>query len=90
MDGFGAIVTFQLDDGVEQVRRFVKALKTFLSAESLGGESLVCHPATMSRGTLTPEERCKIGITDGTIRLSVGIEDIADPIDDLEQALRSC
>lgn len=57
MDGFGAIVTFQLDDGVEQVRRFVKALKILLSAESLGGgESLVCHPATISHGTLTPEE----------------------------------
>jgi cystathionine beta-lyase/cystathionine gamma-synthase len=91
MDGFGAIVTFQLDDGAEQVRRFVKALKIFVFAKSRGGgESLVCHPATMSHGTLTPEERCKIGITDGTIRLSVGIEDIEDLIDDLEQALRSC
>jgi len=74
MDGFGAIVTFQLDGDVEQVRRFVKALKIFLFAESLGGvESLVCHPATMSHATLTPEERRRIGITDGTIRLSVGI-----------------
>ena len=55
MDGFGAIVTFRLDGGVEQVRRFVKALKLFLFAESLGGvESLVCHPATMSHATLTP------------------------------------
>lgn len=91
MDGFGAIVTFQFDDGVEQVRRFVKALQIFLFAESLGGvASLVCHPATMSHGTLTPEERWKIGITDGTIRLSVGIEDIEDLIDDLNQALRDC
>jgi len=90
MDGFGAIVTFQLDGGVEQVRRFVKALKIFLFAESLGGvESLVCHPATMSHATLTPEERRRIGITDGTIRLSVGIEDVEDLIDDLDQALRS-
>jgi len=91
MDGFGAIVTFRLDGGVEQVRRFVKALKVFLFAESLGGaESLACHPATMSHATLTPEERQKAGITDGTIRLSVGIEDVEDLIEDLEQALQGC
>jgi len=91
MDGFGAIVTFRLDGGTEQVRRFVKALKVFLFAESLGGvESLVCHPATMSHATLTPEERQQIGITDGTIRLSVGIEDIEDLIEDLNQALGHC
>jgi cystathionine gamma-lyase len=88
MDGFGAIVTFRVDGGNEAVRRFVKALKIWLFAESLGGvESLVCHPATMSHGTLTPEERLEVGITDGTIRLSVGIEDVDDPIDDLGQAL---
>jgi cystathionine beta-lyase/cystathionine gamma-synthase len=91
MDGFGAIVTFRLDGGVEQVRRFVKALRIFLFAESLGGvESLACHPATMSHATLTPEERHKAGITDGTIRLSVGIEDVEDLIEDLERALESC
>jgi len=90
MDGFGAMVTCQLDGGVERVWRFVKALKIFLFAESLGGvESLVCHPATMSHATLTPEERQEAGITDGTIRLSVGIEDIEDLINDLDQALRS-
>jgi cystathionine gamma-lyase len=88
MDGFGAIVTFRLDGGAERVRRFVKALQVFLFAESLGGvESLVCHPATMSHATLTPEERQKTGITDGTIRLSVGIEDIEDLIEDLDRAL---
>ena len=91
MDGFGAIVTFRLNGGVEQVRRFVKGLKLFLFAESLGGvESLACHPATMSHATLTPEERQRIGITDGTIRLSVGIEDIEDLIEDLDQALAAC
>ena len=88
MDGFGAIITFRLDDGVEAVRRFIKAMKVFLFAESLGGvESLVCHPATMSHGTLTPDERHKIGITDDTLRLSVGIEDVADLIEDLDAAL---
>jgi cystathionine gamma-lyase len=91
MDGFGAIVTFRLDGGVEQVRRFVKALKLFLFAESLGGvESLACHPATMSHGAMPPAEREHMGITDGTVRLSVGIEDIADLIEDLEQALAAC
>jgi cystathionine beta-lyase/cystathionine gamma-synthase len=91
MDGFGAIVTFRLEGGVERVRRFVKALKVFLFAESLGGvESLVCHPATMSHATLTPEEREKAGITDGTIRLSVGIEDVEDLIADLDQSLQDC
>jgi cystathionine beta-lyase/cystathionine gamma-synthase len=88
MDGFGAIVTFRLDGGVEQVRRFVKALKVFLFAESLGGvESLACHPATMSHGAMTASERQRLGITDGTIRLSVGIEDADDLIEDLESAL---
>jgi cystathionine gamma-lyase len=88
MDGFGAIVTFRLEDGVEQVRRFVKGLKLFLFAESLGGvESLVCHPATMSHGAMTPAQRQRIGITDGTIRLSVGIEDTEDLIEDLGNAL---
>jgi cystathionine gamma-lyase len=88
MDGFGAIVTFRLDGGNERVRRFVKALKLWLFAESLGGvESLVCHPASMSHAVLTAQEREKAGITDGTIRLSVGIEDEQDLIEDLGQAL---
>ena len=88
MDGFGAIVTFRLNGGNEQVSRLVKALKLFLFAESLGGvESLICHPATMSHGTLTARERQQVGITDGTIRLSIGIEDERDLIEDLEQAL---
>ena len=91
MDGFRAIVTFRLPGGNDQVRPFVKALKVFLFAESLGGvESLACHPATMSHAGLTPAERQKIGITDGTIRLSVGIEDIEDLIEDLDGALKPC
>ena len=91
MDGFGAIVTFRLPGGNDQVRRFIKALKLFLFAESLGGvESLVCHPATMSHAALTPSERQRLGITDGTIRLSVGIEDIQDLMEDIDQALSQC
>ena len=88
MDGFGAIVTFRLDGDTDQARRFVKALKLFLFAESLGGvESLACHVATMSHGSLTAEEKCKAGITGGVIRLSVGIEDSQDLIEDLNEAL---
>jgi cystathionine beta-lyase/cystathionine gamma-synthase len=91
MDGFGAIVAFRLNGGHEQVGAFVKALKVFLFAESLGGvESLVCHPATMSHAVLTAEERQTFGITDGTIRLSVGIEDVEDLIEDLDRALQAC
>jgi cystathionine gamma-lyase len=91
MDGFGAIVTLRLDGGAERVRRFVKGLKVFLFAESLGGvESLVCHPATMSHAAMTASERERLGITDGTIRLSVGIEDAEDLIEDLENALACC
>lgn len=90
MDGFGAIVSFRLPGGQAQVRRFIKAVRLFLFAESLGGvESLVCHPATMSHGTLTPVERERIGIRDGTLRLSVGIEDADDLMEDLDQALES-
>jgi cystathionine gamma-lyase len=90
MDGFGAIVTFRLPGGKDQVRKFIKALKLFLFAESLGGvESLICHPATMSHATMTAPEREKIGITDGTLRLSVGIEDIDDLLEDIDHALNT-
>lgn len=91
MDGFGAIVTFRLPGGREQVARFTKGLKLFLFAESLGGvESLVCHPASMSHATMTAAEREALGIAEGTLRLSVGIEDADDLIEDLDAALRGC
>jgi cystathionine beta-lyase/cystathionine gamma-synthase len=88
MDGFGAMVTLRLDGGLQRVRRFVKALNVFLFAESLGGvESLVCHPATMSHAAMNPDERARAGIADGVIRLSVGIEDPEDLVEDLGRAL---
>ncbi len=88
MDGFGAIVTFRLKDGLKSVEKFVENLNIFLFAESLGGvESLVCHPWTMSHGVMSPQEKEKIHITEGTLRLSVGIEDIDDLIEDLGNAL---
>lgn len=90
MDGFGAIVSFRLNGGNEQVGRFIQSLGVFLFAESLGGvESLVCHPATMSHAVMTAKERESIGITDGTIRLSVGIEDVQDLLEDLDGALQA-
>jgi len=88
MSGYGAIVTFELEGGREAANAFVRRLKIFIFAESLGGvESLVCHPATMSHATLSEAERAALGITEGTIRLSVGIEDERDLIEDLDQAL---
>jgi cystathionine beta-lyase/cystathionine gamma-synthase len=88
MDGFGGIVSFHLAGGREAVSRFVRSLGLFLFAESLGGvESLVCHPATMSHATMTAEQRERIGISDGTLRLSVGIEDAEDLAEDLDRAL---
>jgi cystathionine beta-lyase/cystathionine gamma-synthase len=91
MDGFGAIVTFRLPGGAKQVAAFIKQIKVFLFAESLGGvESLVCHPASMSHAVLTPQEREQIGISDGLLRLSIGIEDPQDLLEDLERALDAC
>ena len=91
MDGFGAMITFQLKGGLEAVQRFIKGLEVFLFAESLGGvESLVCHPWTMSHGVMSPDEKKKIGITEGTIRLSIGIEDAEDLIKDITCALERC
>jgi cystathionine gamma-synthase/cystathionine gamma-lyase len=88
MEGFGAMITFQLPGGLKAVESFVKGLEVFLFAESLGGvESLVCHPWTMSHGVMSPDEKKKIGISEGTIRLSIGIEDLEDLIGDLERAL---
>lgn len=89
MSGFGGMVTLQLAGGREEANRFVKSLRLFSYAESLGGvESLVCHPATMTHASIPVADREKRGITEGTLRLSVGIEDVSDLRGDLEQALR--
>lgn len=88
MDGFGAMIAFTLPGGAEAVKHLVNKLKLFLFAESLGGvESLICHPWTMSHGIMSPDEKKAIGLTEGTIRLSIGIEDCKDLIDDLKRAL---
>jgi cystathionine beta-lyase/cystathionine gamma-synthase len=87
--GFGAIVSVELKGGIDQVRRFVAELKLWPLAESLGGvKSLLCHPATMTHAAVEPAERRRVGIGDGLIRLSVGIEDARDLIEDLDRALK--
>ncbi|GGJ97881.1 cystathionine gamma-synthase [Pilimelia anulata] len=86
--GFGAIVSVELAGGVDAVRAFLDGLHCFTLAESLGGvESLVAHPATMTHAAMSPEARAVAGIGDGLLRLSVGIEDAADLINDLVAAL---
>ena len=88
MDGFGGMVSFRLPGGRAQADAFARALELFAFAESLGGvESLACHPATMTHASMSADRREALGITEGTIRLSVGIEDADDIIADLERGL---
>jgi cystathionine gamma-synthase len=85
---FGAVVTLELDGGHDAVREFVSDLRCFSLAESLGGvESLIAHPATMTHSALDPAARARAGLTDGLIRLSVGIEALEDLRGDLARAL---
>jgi cystathionine gamma-lyase len=88
MSRFGAVVSFELDAGIEETRAFTRRLQLWTLAESLGGvKSLFCHPATMTHASVEPEVRRSVGIGDSLIRLSLGLEDVRDLIDDLEQAL---
>jgi cystathionine gamma-synthase len=81
-------MSFELAGGVEAVRQFVEAVAIFTLAESLGGvESLVAHPATMTHAGMGSEARRAAGISDGLLRLSVGLEAEADLLGDLETAL---
>ncbi|WP_025762639.1 cystathionine gamma-synthase [Dyadobacter tibetensis] len=89
MRDFGGMVSFELkDQRYEEALRVMKGLELFALGESLGGvESLCAHPASMSHGSVPKAEREAMGISDGLIRLSVGIEDIADLLGDLERAI---
>jgi cystathionine gamma-lyase len=88
MTRFGAIVSFELDATLEETRAFTRRLQLWTLAESLGGvKSLFCHPATMTHASVEPEVRRSVGISDSLIRISAGLEDVRDLIDDLEQAL---
>jgi cystathionine gamma-lyase len=85
--GFGGMISFDLRGGLEAARRFLEACRLFACAESLGGvESLIEHPAIMTHASVPPERRRALGIGDGFIRLSVGIEDLDDLRADLERA----
>jgi cystathionine beta-lyase/cystathionine gamma-synthase len=89
MRGFGGMISFELKDGSEtEVKRVLSSTQLFSLAESLGGvESLINHPATMTHASIPREERIKNGLSDGLIRLSVGIEDANDLIEDLNNAI---
>lgn len=88
--GFGAMLSFELAGGRDAVRRFVEVLQVFTLAESLGGvESLVAHPPTMTHAAMDPEARAIAGITDGLLRLSVGLEAEEDLLADLSRGLEA-
>ncbi len=90
MKGFGGMVSFELKGDIDIVSNFLRRLKVFSLAESLGGvASLAEHPATMTHASMPKEHREKVGITDGVVRLSVGLEHADDLIEDLEQALEA-
>ncbi|MCM2277792.1 MAG: cystathionine gamma-synthase [Oligoflexia bacterium] len=89
MSGFGGMITFFIRGGLPEARKFLEKVRIFTLAESLGGvESLIEHPAIMTHASIPPETRKELGIHDNLIRISVGIEDLADLKADLEQALQ--
>jgi cystathionine beta-lyase/cystathionine gamma-synthase len=89
MRDYGGMISFSLKgNSLSETREVLSKFQVFSLAESLGGvESLVCHPVTMTHGAIPKEERDEMGIVDSLIRLSVGVEDVDDLIDDLNQAL---
>ncbi len=90
MSGFGGMLSFELEGPPKRALDFASRLQYFSLAESLGGvESLICHPGRMTHGSIPENERERRGITDGLLRLSVGIEDCADLLDDLRGALEA-
>lgn len=88
MDGFGSMISFELKGGIEAGRILMNSVQMAILAVSLGGvETLIQHPASMTHSKVSADGKLKAGITDGLVRYSVGIEDVADLIADLEQAL---
>jgi cystathionine beta-lyase/cystathionine gamma-synthase len=87
MSGFGGMISIELGS-LERARTAIEGTKIFALAESLGGvESLIGHPASMTHASVPPEMRAAMGLTDGLVRLSVGIEDVDDLLTDLDRAL---
>jgi cystathionine beta-lyase/cystathionine gamma-synthase len=85
--GFGSMITVEMGS-YEAAKAMLDALRVISLAESLGGvESLASHPASMTHASVPPERRAELGLTDGMVRLSVGIEDVEDLLADLDQAL---
>ena len=88
MNGFGGMISVEIKGGLEGAKKFLERTEIFSLAESLGGvESLIEHPAIMTHASIPPEVREEIGISDGLVRLSVGIEALEDLTGDLEKAL---
>jgi cystathionine gamma-lyase len=88
MHGFGGIVSIEVKGGLKKARRMLERCELFALAESLGGvESLIEHPAIMTHASVPPANRKRLGISDGLIRLSVGVEDVRDLCDELQAAL---
>lgn len=88
MDGYGGIITIEIKGGLKKARRMLERCKLFALAESLGGvESLIEHPAIMTHASVPAANRKRLGISDGLVRLSVGVEDIEDLRDELADAL---
>ena len=89
MDAFGGIISVEVKGGLRKARRVLERCKLFALAESLGGvESLIEHPAIMTHASVPAANRRRLGISDGLIRLSVGVEDVEDLMHDLKDALR--
>jgi len=88
--GFGGMLSFRINGGLDEADRFCRALKIIVLAESLGGVESLCEiPCKMTHGAVAPEDRHKLGITDNLIRMSVGVEDTEDLVEDVVQALKS-
>ena len=88
MNGFGGIISIEVKGGLRKSRRMLERCKLFALAESLGGvESLIEHPAIMTHASVPPANRKRLGISDGLVRLSVGVEDVSDLRSELESAL---
>jgi O-acetylhomoserine (thiol)-lyase len=86
--GYGGLVGFELKGGRDAGRKFIDALQMFYHVANIGdARSLAIHPASTTHSQLTPEEQLRTGVTDGYVRLSIGIEHIDDIISDLDQAL---
>ena len=86
--GYGALLGFELKGGMDAGRRFIDALKMFYHVANIGdARSLAIHPASTTHSQLTPEEQVKTGVTDGYVRLSIGLEHEEDILADLDQAL---